>query len=69
MTRDMHVTTDQRFSQARTQNGYLDQPVSDDTLRQRYEPMKWGPTAADSGPGKVFARNPRPTFDEACRLA
>lgn len=54
----MHVSTDQLFTQARTQNGYLPTPVSDDTLRQLYELMKWGPTAANSSPARLaFVRS------------
>jgi len=54
----MIVSTEQLFTEARTQNGYLDQPVSDDQLRQLYELMKWGPTAANSGPARLaFVRS------------
>ena len=49
----MNVSTEQLFTAARTQNGYLDQPVADDTLRQLYELMKWGPTAANSTPARL----------------
>ena len=49
----MNVSTDQLFTNARTQNGYLDEPVADDTLRQLYELLKWGPTAANSGPARL----------------
>ena len=49
----MIVSTEQLFTEARTQNGYLDQPVSDDQLRQLYELLKWGPTAANSGPARL----------------
>jgi 3-hydroxypropanoate dehydrogenase len=45
------------FRKARTQNGWLDRPVSDDTLRQLYDLMKWGPTSANSSPARiVFVR-------------
>ncbi|MCA0242836.1 MAG: malonic semialdehyde reductase [Proteobacteria bacterium] len=55
----MNVTTEQLFTHARTQNGYLDQPVSDDTLREIYELMKWGPTAANGTPARlIFVRTP-----------
>lgn len=55
----MNVSTEQLFTQARTQNGYLDRPVSDDTLRQVYDLVKWGPTAANSGPARLaFVRSP-----------
>ena len=49
----MNVSTEQLFTAARTQNGYFDDPVSDDTLRQLYELMKWGPTAANSSPARL----------------
>lgn len=46
------------FTEARTQNGYLPTPVSDDTLRQLYELVKFGPTAANSGPARFqFVRS------------
>lgn len=55
----MHITTEQLFTEARTQNGYLDSPVSDDTLRALYDLMKWGPTAANSTPARLaFVRSP-----------
>ena len=54
----MNVSTEQLFTAARTQNGYLDRPLPDDTLRQLYELMKWGPTAANSGPARLaFVRS------------
>lgn len=54
----MNVSLDQLFTQARTQNGYLDQPVSDDTLHQLYDLVKWGPTAANSSPARLaFVRS------------
>ena len=37
---------------ARSQNGWLDKPVSDAQLRAIYELMKWGPTSANSSPGE-----------------
>ena len=46
----MTLSTAQLFTDARTQNGYLPTPVSDDTLRQLYELLKFGPTAANSCP-------------------
>jgi 3-hydroxypropanoate dehydrogenase len=41
------------FSSARTHNAWLDKPVSDDTLKQIYEIMKWGPTSANSSPLRI----------------
>ena len=42
------------FRKARTHNAWLDRPVSDATLRQLYELMKWGPTSANSSPARVL---------------
>jgi len=54
----MNVTTERLFTEARTQNGWLDTPVSDDTLRQLYALMKWGPTSANCSPARiVFVRS------------
>lgn len=44
---------DQLFFKARTHNGWLDKPVSDDTLRQLYDTMRWGPTSANSSPARI----------------
>ncbi len=49
---------DQIFRSARTHNGWRDKPVSDETLRQLYELMKWGPTSANASPARfVFLRS------------
>jgi len=48
----MNVTTEQLFTAARTQNGYFPDPVSDATLQQLYELLKWGPTAANTNPAR-----------------
>ncbi|MCU0919389.1 MAG: malonic semialdehyde reductase [Burkholderiaceae bacterium] len=54
----MITSTEQLFTEARTQNGYRPEAVSDDTLRQLYELMKWGPTAANSCPARlIFVRS------------
>lgn len=50
---------DQIFRTARTHGAWLDKPVSDETLRQLYDLMKWGPTSANSNPARfVFLRTP-----------
>jgi 3-hydroxypropanoate dehydrogenase len=47
------------FLQARTQNGWLPTPVSDDELRRLYAIMRMGPTSANSSPARVlFLRTP-----------
>jgi len=42
------------FLQARTQNGWLPTPVSDDQLRRLYDIMRMGPTSANSCPARVL---------------
>ncbi|TDF59575.1 malonic semialdehyde reductase [Cupriavidus sp. L7L] len=47
------------FREARTHNAWLSQPVSDETLRQLYDLMKWGPTSANCSPARIlFLRTP-----------
>ena len=54
----MNTSTEQLFTEARTQNGYLDQPVSDEQLRQLFDLLKWGPTSANCSPARfVFVRS------------
>src|ERR1700681_3592488 len=43
---------DQIFRSARTPNGWADRPVEDDTVRQIYDLLKWGPTSANSSPAR-----------------
>lgn len=52
------LTTELLFTQARTANGFLNQPVSDEQLKQLYELFKWGPTSANCSPARVaFVRS------------
>jgi 3-hydroxypropanoate dehydrogenase len=54
----MNVTTEKLFTEARTQNGYLEGPVSDAQLQQLYDLLKWGPTAANTCPARfTFVRS------------
>ena len=47
------------FRNARTQNGWLPTPVSDDQLRAIYQIMKVGPTSANCCPARItFLRTP-----------
>jgi len=47
------------FTEARTHNGWQEMPVSDETLREIYDLMKWGPTSANCSPARiVFVRTP-----------
>jgi 3-hydroxypropanoate dehydrogenase len=48
---------DQIFRSARTQNGFLEQPVEDAQLRELYDLLKWGPTSNNCSPARfVFLR-------------
>src|SRR5437867_11855638 len=42
------------FRTARTYNGWLDKPVSDETLSEIYNLMKWGPTSANASPARFL---------------
>lgn len=44
---------DQLFRTARTYNGYIDKPVSDDQLRAIWDLVKFGPTSANSLPARI----------------
>lgn len=45
---------DQLFRSARTFNRFTSKPVSDETLRDLYELLKWGPTAVNSQPARYL---------------
>lgn len=50
---------DQLFRCARSHNAFLGTPVDDETLRQLYELVKWGPTAVNGAPARlVFVKSP-----------
>jgi len=63
------ASLDQLFRAARTYTAWLEIPVGDETLRQIYELMKWGPTSGNLCPARlVFVRSaagPR----HLCRVA
>ncbi len=62
----MNISTEQLFTEARTQNGYLDSPVPDSQLNDLYELLKWGPTSANCSPARfIFVRG----ADAKARLA
>jgi len=42
------------FREARTHNAWKDEPVSDETLKQLYDLMKWGPTSANMSPARII---------------
>ncbi|HEY4042927.1 MAG TPA: malonic semialdehyde reductase [Rhodopila sp.] len=48
---------DRLFREARTHNKWRDAPVTDETLRELYDILKFGPTSANSSPARfVFIR-------------
>ena len=55
----MNITTEQLVDNARTHNGFSDQPIPQATLRQLYELLKWGPTSANCSPARfIFVTSP-----------
>lgn len=42
------------FREARTHNKFTDEPVSDETLHDLYEILKFGPTSANSSPARFL---------------
>lgn len=49
---------DKIFRQARTHSAWQDRPVTDETLRELYDLLKWGPTSANGSPGRfLFIRS------------
>jgi 3-hydroxypropanoate dehydrogenase len=49
----------QLFVAARSFNRFTDRPVSDSTIQQLYETLKWGPTSQNTQPARyVFVRTP-----------
>jgi hypothetical protein len=49
-----HQSLDQIFRSVRTPNGWTDRPVEQDTVREIYDLMEWGPTSANSSPAQFF---------------
>ena len=53
------ATLNQLFTQARTRNGWSDQPIPEAVLRELYDLVKFGPTAANTTPARfVFVQSP-----------
>ena len=49
---------DQLFRAARTHSAWRDKPVSEQTLHQLYDTLKWAPTSANTNPARfVFLRS------------
>ena len=59
MTKQFHGQTlssdalDQIFREARSYNGWLDKPVSDEQIHAIYDLMKMGPTSANMQPARI----------------
>lgn len=48
----------QLFTDARSHNGWLDKPVSDEQCQAIYDLLKWAPTSANSSPARfVFVKS------------
>jgi nitroreductase len=47
------LSLDLMFRKARSHNAWQDKPVSDETLHQLYELMKWGPTVNNACPARI----------------
>ncbi|SMG59583.1 malonic semialdehyde reductase [Paraburkholderia susongensis] len=55
---DIHARQ-QLFTQARSQNAWLANPISDELLRELFELTRWGPTSMNCSPMRVtFVRSP-----------
>ena len=53
-----NAALDQLFLQARSYNRFTDQPITDETIHQLYELLKWGPTSMNTQPGRyLFVRS------------
>ena len=48
------TTLDQLFRIARTRQGWSAAPVSEQQLRELYDLLKFGPTSANSSPGRFL---------------
>ena len=52
------ASLDRIFRNAHTHKAFSNQPVTDETLRSLYDLLKWGPTSANSSPGRfVFVKS------------
>jgi 3-hydroxypropanoate dehydrogenase len=48
------VSLEALFTEARTQNGFLPEPVSSEQIHALYDLFKWGPTSANCSPARVL---------------
>jgi len=49
-----HEAIEQIFTKARTYHHWTSKTVSNETLKEVYEIMKWGPTALNSNPARIL---------------
>ena len=55
----MNVSISKLFDQARSHNGFHPEDVSDATINELYEMLKWGPTATNCCPARfIFVKSP-----------
>lgn len=58
MSRIAQESIDQLFTNARTQNGFLDKPVPDEALREIHAILRMGPTSMNTQPARfLFLRS------------
>lgn len=51
---------DQLFRTARSRNGWREETLPEETWRELYDLLKWGPTSANTSPGRfVFVTSPQ----------
>ncbi|WP_375382357.1 malonic semialdehyde reductase [uncultured Sphingomonas sp.] len=48
------IMLERLFKTARSQNGWRDEPVGDDQLREAYDIAKWGPTSMNTQPMRIL---------------
>src|SRR5688572_15913529 len=60
---------DQIFRTARTYNGYIDKPVTEDQLRAIWDLMKWGPTSANMMPARILWLTSQEQKDKLAELS
>jgi len=59
-----NASRDLLFREARSQNGWLDKPVDDATLREAFELARMGPTSANCSPMRIVFVRPGPEKDK-----
>jgi len=58
-TESNHEFINRVFSEARTHTSWLKDPVRDESLKEIYDAMKWGPTSANLCPARfLFVKSP-----------